>query len=426
MTGLVFLAPLRSMLEDAGCAPAFMMFLRGGTNQGKSTISALSLSYFGNSFDVNHMPASYADTVNSIRKKAFWLKDTLLVIDDYHPVSNLQARRRMEDTAQQVVRAFGDLAGRDRQSADGGLAGTPPPRCLGLTSGEDLPTTRESGFARLYTIDLKKGEVHIDDNMSALQSLARRGTMARMMRRYLEWLIPQMDTLPAQLRDRFEQLRSEVSLLGLNHKRSASAIAHLIQGYEMYIKFLTETGILEDPDGELAAEEISQAMLDIVANAETQSEEAVEERPTRMFIDTLRELILTKTVHTLNAATGTGAPDKARSVHIGYDDMRYYYFLPGATYTAVVEQYGKRGEIFPLSERMLWKQLAEDGIIVPDEKGGKNMKNKTICGKVQRVLWIPRRLIDGGDDLEQMQLAPKDDDNPFKDEKGVKHDGEGG
>ena len=57
------------------------LFLLGGTGCRKSTAAALALSHYGN-FTGKNLPASFNDTSNSVRKKAFLLKDAPIVLLD--------------------------------------------------------------------------------------------------------------------------------------------------------------------------------------------------------------------------------------------------------------------------------------------------------------------------------------------------------
>lgn len=132
------MAPLREFLAATGIAPAYALFLLGGTGTRKSTALALALSHFGN-FTGKSLPASFNDTANFIRKKAFLLKDAPIVVDDYHPVTSLQERKKMEATAQSLARAFGDGAERGRMKADLTLQEAMPPRGVAIISGEDTP-----------------------------------------------------------------------------------------------------------------------------------------------------------------------------------------------------------------------------------------------------------------------------------------------
>ena len=426
LVAFAFLAPLREALLQAGFPPAFSLYLVGGTGTRKSTVSALMLSYFGH-FTALSLPASFNDTANYVRKKAFDLKDMVIAVDDYHPEGNLQARKKMEDMAQQLSRAFGDLAQRGRMNADRTVQGSMPPRALALISGEDMPNIRDSGEARYYVINIGKGDIPADEVMTHMQDQAAAGTLAHLMRRYIEWLAPQMDTLPAQLGDRFKELRSKAQTLNVGHSRAPGTIAHLLIGYEMYMRFLIETGVYEGVSPEYFKNEMGRAIDDIVANAKQQGEESRSERPSRMYLATIGELLLTKEATVVDLTDTVAGSQTSAKGHIGYMDANYYYFLPETSYTAVCSVYTKKGEAFPLTMRMLHKQLDEDGLITTDTTGGKRTRNKSINGKAVRLLWVPRSNLDGPRVVnEQLRIdtsrplenqgfaAVDDEDVPFK------------
>ena len=402
LLSFIFLAPLREALRAAGFPPAFSVYLVGGTGTRKSSISALMLSFFGRFTSLN-LPASFNDTANYIRKKAFDLKDMVIAVDDYHPEGNLQARKKMEDMAQQLSRAFGDLAQRGRMNADRTVQGSMPPRALAMISGEDMPNIRDSGEARYYVINIGKDDIPADDIMTYIQDKAADGTLAHMMRRYIEWLIPQMDTLPATLGERFKDLRAKAQGLKVGHSRAPGTIAHLLIGYEMYLRYLIDTGILADMGDDFFSNQMKMAVNDIISNAKVQGDESREERPSRMFLRTISELLLTKAA-TLVDLTDGGSKEPAMN-NIGYMDAQYYYFHPEVSYGAVCKVYRDKGEAFPLTSRMLHKQLAEDGLIMTDIAGGKRTRNKSINGRPVRLLWVPRANIDGPQVAnEQMQI----------------------
>ena len=424
MVAFMFLAPLRDALLRAGFPPTFSVYLIGGSGTHKSTLSALMLSFFG-SFTESSLPASFNDTGNYIRSLAFSLKDMVLAVDDYHPEGNLQARRKMEDTAQQLSRAFGDLAQRGRMMSDQTLATAKPPRSLALISGEDMPNVRESGEARYYVIQIGKDDIQADKGLTEMQDRAASGAQAYVMRKYIEWLAPQMDELPAKLGARFKELRSQFQGAKLGHTRAPGTVAHLIIGYEMYMRFLIASGVVDDPDGELLRSEVNEAVRDIIANSAAQGRESRAERPSRMFLSTIGEMLLTKEAGVLDL-TDTTAKATGGKINIGYMDAMYYYLIPDTSYRVVCEFFAKKGEAFPLSSRMLHKQMEEDGFIQCDS-AGKRSRVKTINGRGVRTLWIPRDCIDGpkpvkeqlrmdltaGEGSEGFTEVPNDPDNPF-------------
>ena len=105
------------------------------------------------------MPGAWTSTANQLERRAFILKDTLFVIDNYAP-SGLDARE-VETKAARLLRAQGNLAGRARLRPD--LTERPafPPRGLILATGEQHPPGRASWpspgrpirYARNYASD---------------------------------------------------------------------------------------------------------------------------------------------------------------------------------------------------------------------------------------------------------------------------------
>ncbi|MDD3337160.1 MAG: Bro-N domain-containing protein [Eubacteriales bacterium] len=77
---------------------------------------------------------------------------------------------------------------------------------------------------------------------------------------------------------------------------------------------------------------------------------------------------------------------------IGYIDCQYLYLLPTRTFERIYAQREKYGEIFPVTPRILYKMLREGGY-VRCEARGRATRAKSIGGKIMRMLWVPRELI---------------------------------
>lgn len=422
LLAMMFLAPLRDALMRGGIAPSFSIFLHGSTGTRKSTVSALALSHFG-AFNARNLPASFQDTANYVRKKAFLLKDMPIVVDDYHPVTSQQERRKREDTAQSLSRAFGDGSERGRMNSSLQLQEAMPPRCLAILSGEDMPVIGESGMARYYIINVGKEDVPLGEEMTYMQDMARDGYLQRAMRGYIEWLLPRMDALPTQLVKRFKQYRGDAQKAVAEkgaHARMPEVIAHLMIGYEQMTLYMIHQGVMTETEG---ADAIDHAWRVIVANTCRQSDEAKDDRPSRMYLTALQELITTKAVFVRDlAATDTGSPGGKQM--IGYMDAGSYYLIPGMSYSMVSEIYRRKGMEFPLREKGLYKQMVEDNVLIPDLSAKRSTKVKLIDGRAQRLLWIPRRAIDGPvRQEEQLSINPirerepgeddEDDETPF-------------
>lgn len=405
-----YLAPLREPLKAAGHMPKFSLFLVGEQQSGKS-ISAELAQYHFRDVSESQFPASFYDTANSIQEIAFRLKDSLLVVDDFHPTNSVQERRSMESMAQRLSR----MTARSRLNADGTSRVDTPPRCLTIITGEFMPHIGESGVSRFYVIEMKGSDVPKDSWLSYMQGQAQKGVLRKAMLGYIEWLLPQMDTLPEMLHERVEALRKVAhTALGQDAPRAGETVTMLLLGYEMMLRYMRDLGIVEDL--EAAMEKPTRAILQ---NGLKQGRQAQDDRPSRLFLRTVSDLLVGR-VAEVRDLTDVGRTTNPVRGMIGYMDEKYYYLNPGLSFTMVSEQLRKSGMEFPLTAKALWKQMAADGLIVPQTNGDSNTRNKVIDGRAQRLLWIPRQHMDGPKCLaeqQKMQLdyVPVDDDpdNPF-------------
>lgn len=409
----VYLAPLRSFLMDVGIPPSFAVFFVGKNGTLKTSAVALGLCHFGK-FSSKTPVASFHDTANSVRMKAFALKDMLLQVDDYHPTSSQQERRKMETMAQDLARAFGDNADRGRMNADRTLQTAMPPRCLALMTGEDLPQIGESGLARFFQVRVREGDVPITDRLTAAQDAAAEGLLQASMIGYIEYLRKQGDDLPQKLKTEWLKLRQTARerLPDTVHARNIEATAHLMLGWELFLLYGYTLGAIDEA---ALNSEIELAWQELIRSGQTQTQEAQEDTPVNRYLDSLRELLNSKIAYVVNVSQITAGAGNAPGM-IGYCDDKYYYLMPELCYKAINEVFIRQGSQFPLSNRGVMRALKEAGITETDGNGV--TKNKWIGGRAMRLLWIRRHMVDGGEPpAEQTGFLEVDDaDDPFKGE----------
>ena len=409
LLGTIFLAPLREFLAATGAAPAYALFVLGGTGTRKSTALALALSHFGN-FTGKSLPASFNDTANFIRKKAFLLKDMPIVVDDYHPVTSLQERKKMEATAQSLARAFGDGAERGRMKSDLTLQEAMPPRGVAIISGEDTPGVGESGMARFYITSVRKDDIPVNDSLTAMQELARQGYLQKSMRGYIKWLLKQVDELPEMLHESFVQNRAmALKQTAGQHGRTAEAIAHMMVGYQCMLRYMRDVKAITT---EQAVEMLGEAWDIATQNSKRQSDDMKEDRPSKIFLGTISELLTSKSASvrdlTSPAGEGGGGGGGGREM-IGYMDADFYYLMPQVAYRVVAKLCNDQGQAFPLTAKMLYKQMREDGVLTAETTTSTSAtRPKWIDGKCQRLLWVPRIHIDGPRTAVEQQRMPLD------------------
>ena len=406
LLGAMYLAPLREFLSQTDVVPAFALFLHGDSGTHKTTAASLALSHFGN-FHTQQVPASFSDTGNQIRRKAFLLKDMPILVDDFHPTTSAQEKRQMNAVAQSLSRAFGDGSDRGRLNADRTLQASTPPRSVAIISGEDLPAVGASGLARFYIVNIEEGDIPVGDAMTEMQEKARKGVLQRAMRGYIQWLLQQMDGLPERLHKAFLQYReiARKQCTGA-HDRAPAAVACLMVGYAMMLTYMRDQEVITDENMEAM---LRAALHELTEGTRKQSRESEAERPARMFVDAAREMLASKRIYCkdLMAVDWKEPPPTVKMV--GYMDQEFYYFLPELAYAEVVKARREQGVEFPISRPALYKQLVRDGYVQRTGPNEDTTRVKRIDGRNQRLLWIPRAKIDGVDEGTQVEIElPKE------------------
>ena len=392
LLGTCYLAPLREWMNQTDIAPAFALFLYGESGTHKSTAAALALSHFGN-FHAKNAPASFNDTGNQIRKKAFLVKDMPILVDDYHPSLSVQEKRQMAATAQTLSRAFGDGVDRGRLNADSTIKANTPPRSVAIITGEDLPAIGASGLARYFILDIDKEDIPVGKELTEMQEKARRGYLQKAMRGYILWLLKQTDGMPQRLHDLFLRYREEIHQKSAGqHDRAPETVACILIGYAMMLNYFRDLDVF---DTETAGKMLNHAMDKLMQSSRKQARDMESEKPTRIFLDSLAELLNSKQV-LLTDLTVENAKDPPPNVRmIGYMDANYYYLMPGVAFGAVQKLCREQGQEFPVSLKALYKHLRTDGVLSGLQKDENPTKFKWIGKKSIRLLWIPSNAMNG-------------------------------
>ena len=177
------------------------IWVEGRTGSLKSSLTALFLSHFGD-FDRIHLPGAWVSTANQLERRAFLLKDSVFVVDDYAPTG--LDHREMELKASRLLRAQGNLAGRARLNSDLTERAAFYPRGIIISTGEQHPPG-QSLLARTLVIELDHEEIDI----TALTNIQKQaGRLAHAMAGYIRWLAPQMGDMRERLEEAFTAART--------------------------------------------------------------------------------------------------------------------------------------------------------------------------------------------------------------------------
>lgn len=79
-----YLAPLTTIFSENDIFADYLIWFEGPTGTRKSSLMAVMSSHYGK-FNRDSFPCSFRDTINSLEKKVFILKDSLVCVDDFNP-----------------------------------------------------------------------------------------------------------------------------------------------------------------------------------------------------------------------------------------------------------------------------------------------------------------------------------------------------
>jgi hypothetical protein len=379
LLAMVGLGPLCEPFKAVGIEPAFVLWLAGPSGSKKSSLTACVQSHFGSFTSGKDLPASFRDTMNAIEKKAFLTKDSLLVIDDYHPTYSSQESKRMEQIAQQILRGYGDRVGRSRMKADTSLQKSYPPRGICLITGEDTPKAGISTTARFLEIEIASDSINLE-KLRASQE--KNNYYSYAFKGYIEWLLPQMRVLPTRLKGMFNDYRNRY-LNKETHGRVTETISWLLVGLEMLLTFYSEVQAIDNDQKDktmaIAVDKFNKIAKKHALNLNTHN-------PVMLFTEGLRDLLNTKAVTITDIKSDPYSDDKH---FIGWEDHEFYYLVLGNVMKEINHYFEGQGLRFPVSKYALSKMLSERQMIEV-EHSDKDIRNtvRAYVGKAQKQIRI--------------------------------------
>jgi hypothetical protein len=380
----VFLAPLAEVLN-----PDFSIWLYGVSGSMKSTLAALFMSHYGD-FDWKSLPGSWESTANALEKHLFQAKDVLFAIDDFAPQPTAAGQARQMQAIARVVRAQGNLAGRSRMNSDMSLHASYPPRGVALMTGEDLPSG-QSLMARLLTVEVERRQIDI---VKLTQAQKNTFKLTEAMWGYINYLAPQMDGLKETLTERCRQRRTTI-LKDVSHLRTPEILANLLTAWDMFLDFAQSVKAITEDEAHRLFEDAWTVLVEV---AKKHSEKVRQVDPAERFIEIMSDLFASESIYVENRDVQRRPDDmKPNGEMVGWADVNYYYFLPEAARKAVGSALRASGDHWPHSKNALYQSLQKRNVLAcgPD---GKNTFQIRIQGKKQRVMRMPRSVLDMDDE----------------------------
>ena len=361
LLSMTYLAPLVGLIAEGNRTPNFVLWVYGLTGSRKTSASLAFLNHFGN-FSSNIPPASFKDTANAIELKAHTLKDSLLLIDDYHPNIDGSDARKLASTAERILRMYGDRVGRSRMRADTTLNKTYKPRGMAIVTGEDLPKGASS-TARYIGVEIKREDINLDI-LSKLQKEHKK--LAEAMAIYIDWISKNVELVQSFIDEKFDELKIKYKE-ETTHGRINDAVIWLSISFELLLTFLYEYMFICDDEIEELRLSNEQVIKNILKNQEAlyRNQEVV-----LMFIDALEEMINLGKLCLLpvkKQKDNNQIISNYAGKFIGYYDKEFLYLYDSTMYAEVETFLKGKGQSISVSVNTLLKMLRDKNYIKTEE-----------------------------------------------------------
>ena len=361
LLSMTYLAPLVGLIAEGNRTPNFVLWVYGLTGSRKTSASLAFLNHFGN-FSSNIPPASFKDTANAIELKAHTLKDSLLLIDDYHPNIDGSDARKLASTAERILRMYGDRVGRSRMRADTTLNKTYKPRGMAIVTGEDLPKGASS-TARYIGVEIKREDIDLEI-LSKLQKEHKK--LAEAMAIYIDWISKNIERVQSFIDEKFDELKVKYKK-ETTHGRINDAVIWLSVSFELLLTFLYEYMFICDDKVKKLRLSNEQVIKNILKNQETLYRNQEVEL---MFIDALEEMINLGKLCLLpvkKQKDNNQIISNYAGKFIGYYDKEFLYLYDSTMYAEVETFLKGKGQSISVSVNTLLKMLRDKNYIKTEE-----------------------------------------------------------
>lgn len=232
----------------------FGIHLTGRTGTYKSELMSLFQSHYGAEMDARHLPGSWSSTANALEAQAFFAKNAVFVVDDFVPSGTSWQVRAYQATAEKLVRAQGNQAGRARLSDTASLQQTYYPRGIVLSTGEDTPEGH-SIRARLLILEISPGTISTG-NLTTAQ--AKRSLYPATVAAFIQHIASNPDLMEST-RQRANQIREQH--LEIGHTRTPSMLGRLLATIETFLTWAQATKALTPGEAKLLQAEAATGIM---------------------------------------------------------------------------------------------------------------------------------------------------------------------
>jgi len=357
------------------------LHLAGQTGLGKTELAALIQQHYGADLSAHHLPGSWESTDNALELLLYRAKDAVVVVDDFKPRGPRSEQDRLHAKADRIYRSVGNGAARGRLTANLEQRPERRPRCLLISTGEDVPRG-QSLKARAVVLMLHDRITTGDAarRLADAQRHGRDGVYAQAMAGYITWLAPRIERIQEHLSDLVAHERDNLHIAG--HARASNNTANMVLGIKCYLQYAYEIGAISRED---AARYLDRCVTALAQIAEEAATEDAQERPSHQWQRLVLAAISSKRAHlvgpdgeypgqqygwrkSVRLIERDGVRDEEETYTPGGDQIGWIvddaiYLDPVAAYKVARAEGSATGDEITTLERTLRKYLVQDRML---------------------------------------------------------------
>lgn len=371
----------------------YAVFIRGRSNSLKTSFAQAIMSIYGDFMNDNDLiKMGEGATKTALMSYATCAQDMPLLIDNYKPNTG-GGGRDFYGLLHNILEG-GD---KDRGMRDGTLRENKPVSCWPVFTGEDVPDSDASSFARMLVVSFEWGRPEFNDNLGYAQERAEH--LPAIGRTWLDWLeAGQVEINKA----RFTELRKWwIDYLSKQNKeaRIILRIATSLAVNEMAFEIALQHPVL----GDVLAKYQNEHKIALQHISSVMAQSTVESAEYQRYLGALRELIITK--RALLASRSDSDISHQISMDperfIGWVDDEGIYLLPTVARKLVMSVLEKDG-LGGMSNAAIYNQMLEAGVIFPGPD--QTTKKISVGGNKYRVLHLKSFALGSQEDEPEMSI----------------------
>lgn len=281
-------------------------------------------------------------------------KDTVLLLDDFHPASSKGEELNMKRTLESLIRFFGDGVGKARATSSMDVIKETKPCGLCAITGEDTGGSMSSLLrCVLINVDAK---TYIGPMLEYFQ--ANPNILSTHYAHFIDRVGKKYDAIVAYIQKNFIRHRKFFDAR-LKFRRLSDAGASLFVMVDILAAYAANLGFQQ---GFIPVEHWQAAIASALQLSETSSKEM---NPTIMYLYALNALVGAK--EALIASDVTTYLEDIKD-YIGYEEGAYWWLNPYKCHRSVVRFWQQNGKYFTLSQSKTHAALYSAGCLaVPQQ-----------------------------------------------------------